>query len=73
VGGIPEVIEHEKSGILVEPDNPGALTEALQTVLTDFSLRNALAENGYTRVMERFCFDRTGSAYESSFASLTGV
>ncbi len=35
VGGIPEIIEHEISGILVEPENPEALTAGLRRVLTD--------------------------------------
>ena len=35
VGGIPEIIEHEISGILVEPENPQALTAGLRRVLTD--------------------------------------
>lgn len=30
VGGIPEVIEHKKTGLLVPPDNPHALTHAIR-------------------------------------------
>jgi glycosyltransferase involved in cell wall biosynthesis len=70
VGGIPEIIEHEKSGILVEPESPAALTEGLRRVLTNNTLKKTLAENGYSRVMERFCFTRTGAAYEAAFACL---
>jgi glycosyltransferase involved in cell wall biosynthesis len=70
VGGIPEIIEHEQNGILVEPDNPAALSEGLRRVLTNSELRKNLGENGYSRLMECFCFDRTGAAYERAFASL---
>jgi L-malate glycosyltransferase len=70
VGGIPEIIEHEKSGILVEPENPVALAEGLRRLLTNSELKRSLAENGYSRVMEHFCFNRTGAAYETAFASL---
>ena len=73
IGGIPEIIEHERTGILVEPENPYALTEALRTVLANEDLRRRLAENGYRRAMERFCFQHTGAAYENAFASLLGV
>jgi glycosyltransferase involved in cell wall biosynthesis len=72
VGGIPEIIEPEISGLLVEPENPQALTEALRRVLTDQDLRKTLAENGHARVMQRFCFIHTGAAYEGAFASLLG-
>lgn len=70
VGGIPEIIEHRESGILVEPENPSALTEALWTVLSDSQLKSRLGNNGYARVMERFCLDFSGAGYESAFASL---
>jgi len=72
VGGIPEIIEHESSGILVAPENPNALVEGLQRVLTDRNLRTRLAENGYTRAMERFCLHHNGAAYESAFMALLG-
>jgi glycosyltransferase involved in cell wall biosynthesis len=70
VGGIPEILEHEKSGILVEPENIEALAKALRRVLADGELRKTLAENAYTRVMERFCLKHTGTAYEAAFVSL---
>ena len=73
VGGVAEIIEHGKSGLLVEPDNPWALTEGLQKVLTDPDLKRMLAENGYSRVMQRFCFSRTGNAYEAAFGALSGL
>lgn len=73
VGGIPEVVEHERTGILVEPENPQALTEGLRRLLKDSDLKNKLADNGHRRVMERFCFYHTGAAYENALASLLGI
>jgi glycosyltransferase involved in cell wall biosynthesis len=70
VGGIPEIIEHEVSGLLVEPENPQALANGLQRVLTNDSLRKTLADNGYTRVVEHFAFARTGASYERAFGTL---
>jgi glycosyltransferase involved in cell wall biosynthesis len=70
VGGIPEIIEHEVSGILVEPENPRALTAGLRRVLTDGDLRRTIAENGYTRVMQRFCSSHNGEAYVRAFVSI---
>jgi glycosyltransferase involved in cell wall biosynthesis len=70
VGGIPEIIENGKNGILVEPDNPAALAEALVTVLRDPALQRALASHGYATVHERFRSEKTGSTYEMVFAEL---
>lgn len=70
VGGIPEIVEHEKSGILVEPENVEGLAQALRRVLADAELRKTLVGNAYTKVMERFCLTHTGTAYEAAFVSL---
>jgi glycosyltransferase involved in cell wall biosynthesis len=73
IGGIPEIVEHEVSGILVDPENPVALTAALRRVLDDDGLRKELARNGYSRVQERFRAVHTGTAYEDVFTSLTRI
>ena len=72
VGGILEIIDNGKNGILVEPDNPTALAEALIALLKDEALRVTVASNGYVIAHERFSTKNTGSAYESVFASLVG-
>jgi glycosyltransferase involved in cell wall biosynthesis len=72
IGGIPEVVEHEQTGILVEPENPAALEEGLRRLLADSALRNRLAENGYRRAIEHFCLNHTGAAYEKALTSLAG-
>jgi L-malate glycosyltransferase len=73
VGGIPEIVEHQKTGILVDPENPEALAAGIRRVLSDGDLRNRIAENGYSRVMERFCSTHNGAAYEQAFNSILGV
>jgi glycosyltransferase involved in cell wall biosynthesis len=46
VGGIPEIVEHETSALLVPPQNPGALSTAIQRVLNDKALRQRLTSVG---------------------------
>jgi glycosyltransferase involved in cell wall biosynthesis len=70
VGGIPEIIENGKNGILVEPDNPQALADAILAVLKDEALRIKIATNGYATVRERFRLENTGSAYEALFVEV---
>lgn len=70
VGGIPEIIEDGRSGVLVEPDNPGALARALTRMLDDHALRERLADAGYERVQERFGCERMGAEYERLYAAL---
>lgn len=64
VGGIPEVIENGTSGLLVEPDEPEALAVAIERVLTDRSLANALGERLFERVESEFTWGRAFSAYK---------
>lgn len=47
VGGIPEVIEHERTGLLVPPDDAHALSQAVQRLHDDAALRSALAERAW--------------------------
>ena len=57
VGGIPEMIDDGRSGLLVPPDDPGALAVALARVSTDEGLRGRLIEGGRV-VAERHRWDR---------------
>lgn len=50
VGGLGELIEHERCGLLVEPDDPAALAAALQRLHADAPLRERLAQAGPLRV-----------------------
>jgi len=71
VGGIPEIIENGKTGILVEPDNPAALANALLNILKDPSLQRSIAGNAYETVVARFQCEHAGAAHESLFAGLS--
>lgn len=54
VGGLPEIIEHEHTGLLVPPRDPDALGEAIVRLLGDRELGRRLAEAGRRRVEEKF-------------------
>jgi glycosyltransferase involved in cell wall biosynthesis len=43
VGGVPEVVRDNENGLLVEPNDPGALASAMRAVLEDDELRARLA------------------------------
>lgn len=58
VGGIPELVEHGKTGLLVEADDAPGLAEAILRLLADEDLRKTLGQSARARVIERFCWDR---------------
>ncbi len=45
--GIPFTVQHNKTGILVEPENSDQLADAIITLLNDSDLRNKLGLAGY--------------------------
>lgn len=54
IGGIPEIVENEKTGLLTEPENISALANAIERLLEDDILRNEIAEAGYQQAHTRF-------------------
>ena len=46
VGGIPDAVRHEETGLLVPPRDPEALAAALERVLDDAALREHLSRSG---------------------------
>jgi glycosyltransferase involved in cell wall biosynthesis len=67
VGGIPEVIQHQHTGVLVPPDDPAALTAAVMQVLHHGAQAAAWAEAGRRLVDGRYTLgrmiDRTAAVY----------
>lgn len=69
VGGLPEVVLHQQTGLLVPPGDAGALCEALAWVRDHPAQARQLAERGCALVHEKFTFvqmvDRTEAVYKS--------
>jgi len=54
VGGIPEIIEDGKTGLLCERSNPADIAKKVLTFYRDMSLRNKFAENARKSVEEKY-------------------
>jgi glycosyltransferase involved in cell wall biosynthesis len=71
VGGLPELIEDERSGILVPAGDVGAYAAALDRLVRDADMRRALATAGPARAAE-FSVDRmvrgTQAVYDTVLA-----
>lgn len=53
-GGIPEVVIHGDTGLLVPPKNPGALAQAILSLYRDKDLSSRLGQRGYEFVHQKF-------------------
>jgi glycosyltransferase involved in cell wall biosynthesis len=54
VGGIPDIVRHNETGILVEQRDPQALAQAIEAVLTDENQARELGQAGFAYVQEYF-------------------
>lgn len=69
VGGVPELVRHEETGLLVPPGDPAALTAALARLLDDPALARRLAEAGRERARD-FSIDEMVSRTEAVYRDL---
>jgi len=54
VSGLPEILVPEQTGLVVPPDDPGAMARAVERLLTDRELRHRVQVKGRQWVEERF-------------------
>ena len=57
VGGIPELIKNNETGIIVPPENPSKLAQAINELLSDKEKAEKLATNGNTFVKNNMTWD----------------
>jgi glycosyltransferase involved in cell wall biosynthesis len=58
VGGLPELIEHGVTGLLVPPDNPTALAEAIMALANDNDKRLEMGKQARKKVVRDFSLER---------------
>ena len=61
VSGIPELIESEHDGLLVPPNNPARLADALDRLLTQPELSERLARAAQAKIEAHFSIDRSST------------
>jgi glycosyltransferase involved in cell wall biosynthesis len=54
VGGIPDIVEHQKTALLVPPANPAKLAQALLTLMEDRALADSIGMRAQAQVREKY-------------------
>ncbi|MQA31612.1 MAG: glycosyltransferase [Luteitalea sp.] len=72
-GGIPEVVEHRVTGLLVEPRQDQALAGAIIEMLNDGERRRRMGEAGLSRVAQRFTLERMVAATADVYSRVAGI
>jgi len=69
VGGVPELITHGKTGLLVPPENPEALSSAIMSLLDNPDRAIELGMRAYARIKKYYSVQRTAYEYQRVYES----
>lgn len=70
VGGVPEAISHDRTGLLVRPADSGALAEAIASLIASPERRQILGREARRLVEERFSVGRFAVAIQGIYDRL---
>jgi len=73
VGGLPEVITHDETGFLHDPDDLIGMTESAINLLTDTVLHQRISTGGWRAVHERFCAAEIVPRYEAYYEEVMSL
>jgi starch synthase len=73
VGGIPEVVCGGETGLLVPPDDPASLADALNMLLRDPGRAGAMGLAGRERAVAEFSWDTVAARTAALYAELASV
>jgi glycogen(starch) synthase len=71
VGGIPEVVVHQETGLLVESENASALAAAAAFLLANPEIAVRMGYAGRRRAQEVFSWEKCVGSYEDLYRQLT--
>jgi colanic acid/amylovoran biosynthesis glycosyltransferase len=70
IGGIPEMVIDNATGILVAPGDSMALAGAIEKVIVDFSFARRLGENGHARAGDLFAIEKSARTLNRLFETV---
>lgn len=72
VGGVENVVEHEKTGLLAEASDEAKMAENLMSLVESESLRQQMSANGWPHVGERFHYSQLTAKMDALYQQLLG-
>ena len=70
VGGLPEIVLHQKTGLLVERDDISSLTRAIALLLSNPDRARQMGETARGRAQEMFSLERCINSYDALYRSV---
>jgi glycosyltransferase involved in cell wall biosynthesis len=69
VGGLPDLVEHGRTGVLVDPADAGALAAAIRGLIEDPAQAARLGEAARAHVRGRYSFERMVASFQDLYAA----
>lgn len=73
VGGVAEAVVDGKTGILVEPQRPEQLADAIRRLAQDPALREEFGREGWKRARSLFTWERAAASYADAYKRAVAV
>ncbi len=70
IGGVEDIVENEKNGLLVPPADSKALAEAIKRLLSNKALAEHLARSGYSTIKKHYSLDSIVKKYLKLYRGL---
>lgn len=70
VGGIGEIIDDSRTGLLIRPRDPGAIVGAINTLLGNRGLAENISRSAKSEVQSRFSASRMSQLYERTYGRM---
>jgi glycosyltransferase involved in cell wall biosynthesis len=71
VGGMQELVIHEKTGLRAEPSNPESVANMIVRLLKDVNLRQSLARAGREMVLARYTWEKVAEQTLAAYRQIT--
>jgi glycogen(starch) synthase len=72
IGGLTEVVAHQRTGLLVQPESAEALAAAIELLLENPAAAQQMGHAGRSRALENFSWDRYTNAYDTLYRKING-
>jgi len=70
VGGIPDIIKNNKTGLLIEQKNIPQIANAIKKILKDKNLGNKLVKQGKEHIKEKYSWENITKKFENIYSIL---
>ncbi|UCH66681.1 MAG: glycosyltransferase [Ignavibacterium sp.] len=70
VGGVNELVNHEKEGLLIEPRNPEQIADKIIQLYNNKNLRAKLGRNAHERIVKEFSLKKMVNETEQTYIDL---